>query len=378
MQHVGPAGFHDLGPGYPDPELIPTNALRGAFATALDRYGDLALRYGHDHGALPFREAVAEHLSRTEAHPWSPEQLLVTPGTSQMLDTVASALSRPGDVVLAEAPTYDLALRIFRDRGLDVAPVHRDRHGPVPGAIEEAVRTARRSGRRAAFVYLVPTFHNPTGTLIPLSRRAELIDAARGCGLTFVEDDAYADLAFDGLPTPPSLAALAGQEGVIRLGTFSKTLAPGLRLGWLGSSARRCRELAGRGVVRSGGAASHLPSLAVAGLLGDGRYDTHLRGLREHLAERRNALVTTLRDTLGQDFTVPLPPGGLFAWIGLPPWLPETEAVSRAAEAGVLVQPGSPFGSPTPAIRLAYSATPPTRLHRAAHALAGAWTLKDG
>lgn len=377
VQHVGPAGFHDLGPGYLDSELIPTHSLRSAFAAALDGYGDLALRYGHNHGALPFREAVADHLSEIESRPWSPDQLLVTPGTSQMLDSLVSLLARPGDVVLAELPTYDLALKIFGDRGLDVAPIRRDQHGPVPAAIEDAVRDARGAGRRVAFAYLVPTFHNPTGTLVPHARRAELVDVARQCGLTIVEDDAYADLALDGSSTPPSLAALAGTEGVIRVGTFSKTLAPGLRLGWLAASAGRCRELAARGVVQSGGAPSHLPALAVAGLIRDGTYRTHLQQLRERLADRRDTLVATLRNALGQDVAVPRPPGGLFVWIGLPPWLPEPEAVGRASEAGVLVHPGSSFGSPRPAIRLAYSATPLDRMHRAAHALAGAWNLKD-
>ncbi|MFC7908194.1 aminotransferase class I/II-fold pyridoxal phosphate-dependent enzyme [Streptomyces nigra] len=373
---MAPTGFLDLGPGYLDPELVTTDTIGRAYSAALARYGDTALAYGHNQGALPYRAALARHLTRTDSEPWMPSHLLTTSGTSQALDMLASVFSRPDDVVLAEAPTYDLALNIFRDHGLTVSAVRCDADGPDPEEMERTVEAVRASGRRVAFAYLIPTFHNPTARLVPTARRTALIAAAHRRNLLIVEDDAYTDLSLDGTPTPPSLTALAKWEGVLRLGTFSKTLAPGMRLGWLGGSPHLCRRLADRGVAHSGGSPSHLTSLAVAQLMDDGGYVEHLEQLRARLAQRREALSVTLREHLPHDFTLRPVHGGLFVWVGIPPWLPEQEAVGRASAAGVLVQPGSRFGSREPAVRLAYSAHPPTRLRSAAARLAGAWRQK--
>lgn len=376
VQHVAPTGFLDLGPGYLDPELVTTDTIGRAYSAALARYGDTALAYGHNQGALPYRAALARHLTRTDAEPWTPSHLLTTSGTSQALETLASVFARPDDVVLAEAPTYDLALNIFRDHGLAVSAVTCDAEGPDPEAMERTAEALRVSGRRVAFAYLIPTFHNPTARLVPTARRMALIAAARRHNLLIVEDDAYTDLSLDGSPTPPSLTALAKWDGVLRVGTFSKTLAPGLRLGWLGGSPHLCRRLADRGVAHSGGSPSHLTSLAVAQLMDDGSYVEHLEQLRAQLAHRREALSATLREHLPHDFTLRPVHGGLFVWVDIPPWLPEQEAVVRAAAVGVLVQPGSRFGSREPGIRLAYSAHPPTRLRAAAARLAGVWRQK--
>ncbi|MFF7167377.1 aminotransferase class I/II-fold pyridoxal phosphate-dependent enzyme [Streptomyces sp. NPDC008086] len=376
VQHVAPTRFLDLGPGYLDPELVSIDTIGCAYSAALARYGDMALAYGHNQGSLPYRAALARHLTRTDAEPWTPSHLLTTAGTSQALDTLTSAISHPGDVVLTEAPTYDLALNIFRDHGLTVSALACDADGPDPEAMERTVESLRSSGRRVAFAYLIPTFHNPTARLMPTPRRKDLIAAAQRQNLLIVEDDAYADLSLDGTETPPSLTALAKWDGVLRLGTFSKTLAPGLRLGWLGGSPRLCRRLADRGVAHSGGSPSHLTALAVAELMHDGSFVEHLERLRVHLAHRRDALSATLREHLRHDFTLRPVRGGLFTWVELPRWLPEQEAVARASAVGVAVQPGSRFGSPDSAVRLAYSAHPPTHLRSAAARLADVWNQK--
>ncbi|MFJ4940813.1 aminotransferase class I/II-fold pyridoxal phosphate-dependent enzyme [Streptomyces pseudovenezuelae] len=373
---MAPTGFLDLGPGYLDPELVPTDAIGRAYSAALARYGDTALAYGHNQGALPYRAELARHLTRTDAEPWTPAHLLTTSGTSQALDTLASALSRPEDVVLTEATTYDLALNIFRDHGLTVSAVACDAEGPDPEALERTVASVRASGRRVAFAYLIPTFHNPTARLIPTARRNDLVVAAHRQNLLIVEDDAYADLSLDGAETPPSLTALAQWDGALRLGTFSKTLAPGMRLGWLGGSPALCRQLADRGVAHSGGSPSHFTALAVAELMHDRSYVEHLQRLRPRLAHRRDALSATLRERLRPDFTVRPVRGGLFTWVELPSWLSEQEAVARASAVGVLVQPGSRFGSREPAVRLAHSAHPPSRLLSAAADLVGVWNQK--
>lgn len=378
VQQVVSGDVCDLGPGYLDPALIPLTEISRAFDTALSRYGTDALAYGHNQGALPFRGAIASHISRRDGADCRPDQILVTAGTSHTLDVLAAVVAEPGDVVLVEALSYDLGRRIFEDRGLLVREVERDASGISPEGLERAVRQERAVGRNVAFAYVIPTFHNPTGTLMPGERRREVLDAARRNGLLVLEDDAYADVPLEReqKETLPSLSGAASFSGVWQLGTFSKSLAPGLRLGWLAADPGTIARLADRGVFVSGGCPSHLAALAVSVLLEDGTYERHLHRLRHQLRERRDALCGTLRDLLPRDFHVSTPAGGLFTWVRLPDTRGEEHFSSAARRAGVLVAEGARFGSPPPScpgLRLSFSAYPPARLRHAAHAVAGAW-----
>lgn len=374
VQSVAPSGLCDLGPGYPDDRLVPAADISRAVAEAIRRYGVTALAYGHNQGPLPFREALAARLSRRDGDDVRPEQLLVTAGTSQTLDVLAGALASPKDVVLVESLSYDLGLRIFRDRGLAVREVAMDASGVRPDALERAVREERAAHRNVAFAYLVPTFHNPTGTLMPRARRRDVLDVAHRNGLLLLEDDAYGELALGDEEPPPALSTLAGHRGSWRLGTFSKSLAPGLRLGWLAADAESVARLAARGLFDSGGCPSQLAALGVAELLRDGGYGHHLDRLRGALGARRDALAVTLRALLPGTYDVTVPGGGLFTWIGLPPGRGEQDSAAAARRAGVLVARGSRFGTPTrPALRLAHGAHSPDRLRAAARALAAAW-----
>ncbi|MFI1112866.1 aminotransferase class I/II-fold pyridoxal phosphate-dependent enzyme [Streptomyces physcomitrii] len=373
VQEILSTDVCDLGPGYLHACLLPEQEIQHAFSVALSRYGPAALTYGHNWGALPYRSALARRLTQTTGVRHYPENLVLTPGTSQALDTLISKVARPGDTVLVESPTYDLALKIFRHRGLRIHAVERDPHGLVPSALEDAIETIRAKGGTPAFCYLIPTFHNPTGALTPPDRRTEILTIARRHTLLLVEDDAYADLYLDGVPPPPSLAALSGFRDVVQLGTFSKSVAPGLRLGWLAASTEFCEGLAARGVAISGGSSNPIPSLALTEMLRSGSYEHHLTTLRIQLAEHRDILVDTLRKALPEDFIVRRPGGGFFTWVTLPGDFREREAVAAARNAGVIVAPGSRFGAATPEIRLAFSAHSPDDIHKAARSLGSAW-----
>jgi DNA-binding transcriptional MocR family regulator len=268
-------------------------------------------------------------------------------------------------VVLTELLTYDLARRIFVDRGLAVRGVPLD-----PDVLTKAVATEER---RIAFLYVLPTFHNPTGSVMSRARRTGLLEAARELGLLIVEDDPYTDLALTPAASIPSLAGLAGYRDVIRLCTASKSLAPGLRLGWLLTDAERCSQMTSSGMFASGGGLNHLAALATATLLESGAYDRHVRWLRAELRARRDALLTPLRSGLPH-FSFTAARGGFFIWVELPPARTETDVLEAAIHAGVLVAAGSRFGDTgRPAIRLSFSFHNPERLAEAARRLIPAW-----
>jgi DNA-binding transcriptional MocR family regulator len=278
-------------------------------------------------------------------------------------------------VVFADRTSYDFGRRIITDQGLRLREVDGDGDGMCPRALHDALSTLRAAGETPAFAYLNPTHHNPTGTTLSPARREELLAVAARHGLLVVEDDAYGELALDDTPPPRSLAAVADCAGVVRLGTFAKTLAPGLRLGWLQAHRSVADRLVRRGLFVSGGCLNHLSSLAVAILLRDGHYDRHLRWLRCELGVRRDTLVAALRANPGGGAEFDRPAGGFFLWLRFPAGRSEAELVSAAAKAGVAVARGARFGSvPRPCIRLAYSFNPPERLAAAAALLADAWT----
>ncbi|MBD0693800.1 hypothetical protein BG452_14100 [Streptomyces sp. CBMA123] len=368
VQAVSPPGVIDLGPGYLEPNLLPVDEVLPLYAEALTEFGPAALSYGANAGAEPLRALLAAR------HGCAAEEIMVTAGTSQALALLCTVLGRPGRTVVVERTCYDLGRRIMTDHGLRLREVDADGEGMRAQDLDRALS----QGDDVAFGYLTPTFHNPTGTVAGEPRRRELLAVAARHGVPIVEDDAYAELSLDRTAPPPSLAALAGRQGVIRLGSFAKTLGPGLRLGWLEAGPDLVETLTGRGQLVSGGALNHLTSLAVAMLMGDGRYDRRLSWLRAQLRLRRETLVAALRAHLGESVTIDRPAGGFFVWLTFDPRRGEASLLAAADRAGVAVAPGSRFGSATGThLRLAYSFNSPDRLAEAAARLATAWRNQE-
>ncbi|MFJ8755086.1 aminotransferase class I/II-fold pyridoxal phosphate-dependent enzyme [Streptomyces sp. NPDC102441] len=368
VQAVSPPGVIDLGPGYLEPGLLPVDEVLPLYAEALTEFGPAALGYGANAGADPLRALLAAR------HGCAAEEIMVTAGTSQALTLLCTVLGRPGRSVVVERTCYDLGRSIMTDHGLRLREVDADGEGVRPRSLDRALSL----GDDVAFVYLTPTFHNPTGTVAGEQRRRELLAVAARHGVPIVEDDAYGELNLDRPAPPPSLAALAGRRGVIRLGSFAKTLGPGLRLGWLEAEPGVVGTLTGRGQLVSGGSLNHLTSLAVAMLMGDGRYDLRLSWLRDQLRLRRDTLVAALRAGLGDSVTVDRPAGGYFVWLAFDPRRSEASLLDAAGRAGVAVAPGSRFGSAAGThLRLAYSLNSPDRLADAAVRLATAWRNEE-
>lgn len=369
-QFVHRPGILDLGPGYLDPSLLPVDALRDGLDAATSAHGPDVLGYGANAGPLPLRVLLAGVLSRWDGSTYGPEHVVITGGTSQMLDHLTGTLAAPGDVVLAEEPSYNWGCGIFREHGLHVARLAGDETGVDPDAMERRLHEARRASRRVAFVYVIPTFHNPTGRLMSRERRLRLVEVAHAHGVPIVEDNAYRDITFDGAP-PPSLLALAGQRGVVQLSSFSKCLGPGLRLGWLAADAGTVERLEGSHLLTSGGCLNHLVALSVLSLIESGWFERHVAELRRALAARRDALVAGLREHLPAGFRFDVPRGGFFVWVQLPAGVDELALRAAAERRGVSFALGSAFEPPpgAGAVRLCFSLHPPEALRTAAERL---------
>ena len=275
--------------GLPDPGLFPSQSIAVALADTLASEPERALQYGSTEGYEPLRAWVAERL---RCPGLGPEQVSIVTGSQQGLDLLGRILLDPGDAVLVERPTYLGAAQAFAWQRPRFVGVPCDDQGPLPDAV-----TAAAASCRPKLLYLMPTFHNPTGRTIGLERRRALLRAAARSGVVLLEDDPYGELRYQGTPVPP-LVRLAADEGasVIHLGTFSKVLSPGLRLGYVATTLPVLRQL----TIAKQAACLHVSTLvqcAVARLLTDGRFDLpgHLERLRAAYGARRDALDEALR-----------------------------------------------------------------------------------
>ena len=358
-------GIVEFGWGHPHLPLLPHEAVAQAAAQALKSSWPQALSYGAPQGPGSLLEPLASWIgSHSNRYP-STADIQITGGVSQALDMLCTLLTRPGDVVLGEAPVYHLALSIFRDHGLTCVPVIGDADGMQPDAVRSALDEVGRTGRTPRFLYTVPTFGNPTGVNMPLPRRKAVVEMAAETGLTILEDDVYRSLWYDA-PPPESLYELAPSGVVVRLGSFSKILAPGLRLGWIQATpdlVNRCMEC---GLLDSGGGVNHFTAHVVAAFLSLGLLDPHIATLRAAYTARRDALVAGLARYLPEGCEWYSPAGGFFVWALLPPGMNSKTLLPQAEAAGVSYLPGTlfypngvPAGEGERAMRLAFSLLPP-------------------
>ncbi|HZK59111.1 MAG TPA: PLP-dependent aminotransferase family protein [Cryobacterium sp.] len=281
-------GIIELTFGEPDPALLAVGLVRRAAAAVLDDAGPAVLAYGPPAGPPALRDEIARRSAAREGRACTAADVLVSGGNSQALGQVLTVLTAPGEVVLVESPTYNLALGIMRDHPVEVVGVSLDKDGLQLGALQATLAELRAVGKRARLLYTIPTFHNPAGVSLSAQRRQDLLAIAAEHGLVVVEDDVYRELVYEG-HAPPALWALGGEAPVVRLGSFSKTLAPGLRVGWINASGGLLERLAAAGVLESGGCVSQFGGSVVARLLASGGYDQHVVELRRTYASRRDA-----------------------------------------------------------------------------------------
>lgn len=321
--------------GAGDPRLYPVAALARTIREVLHSDGPAALEYGGDPaGYRPLRETIVEVLA-SQGLRTSGAQVLVTTGSQQGLALAAQVLLRPGDAVVVEEPTYNLALDLFRAGGQRIVPVPVDRAGMQVDRLEPLLQT-----HHPRLVYTVPNFQNPSGATLSGPRRTRLLALADRYNVPVVEDDYVGDLRYEGR-SPPAVKALDTSGQVIYLGTFSKLLMPGVRVGYLVADGPVLDRLAEHKRVQDVMTAP-LMQRVLHRYVTVGRYQAHLRRTTRHYRRRRDVLMAALRDQLPQ-VSAPTPAGGLFAWLTLPDGVSAAVLHEHARAVGVEVAPGGWF-----------------------------------
>ncbi|MCS0600540.1 PLP-dependent aminotransferase family protein [Streptomyces sp. LP11] len=328
-----------LAGGMPSPAVLPTEEMATVTAAVLRDSGTTALQYGSAQGDPALRERICGimHDARITARP---DDVLVTGGSQQALDLVARVLLDPGDTVVAEGPTYVTALGTFAAAGARVVQVGMDRDGVIPDELAAAFARLAAQGRPGKIFYTVPTFQNPTGVTLSPRRRLQILDICQAAGVLVIEDDPYGMLHYAGAP-PRALAADASEHAVY-LGTFSKTLAPGLRVGWVHAPSALTRKL----VLAAESATlchSALAQLTVDRYLRTHPWDEHLAIARAGYRERRDTMLSALAASMPQDVSWTVPDGGFFVWTTFPGGVDARELLPRALAAGVSFVPGTGF-----------------------------------
>jgi 2-aminoadipate transaminase len=330
-------GIISFAGGLPSPLTFPIDAIREASERVLRDDGKAALQYAASEGYAPLREWVAQDLLKQGMNV-SPDQVLITTGSQQGLDLVAKILIDAGSRILVETPTYLGALQAFTPMEPIAVGVNSDDHGVDADDLRAKVGTG---ADKARFVYLLPNFQNPTGRTMTEERRAAVAQVAVETGLPIIEDNPYGDLWFDA-PPAPSLSS-RHPEGSVYLGSFSKILAPGLRLGYLVAPTALYPKL----LQAKQAADLHTPSFnqrVVAEVLKDGFIDRHVPTIRALYKQQCEAMLAALdREMAGLGLTWNRPVGGMFLWVQLPKGLKAIPLLGKAVEKGVAFVPGSAF-----------------------------------
>ncbi len=339
-----PEGVLDLSWGHPSPRLHALDALQQAAAYAWTHTRAATLQYGAEQGFGPLLDALADFLSQQAAYGMqvAPANLFLTGGASQAIDLACTLFAREGDTIFVEEPTYYLVSKIFTDHHLQVVGVPTDADGLRTDALEAML--ADPSQPKPAMLYTIPTFQNPSGSVLSLERRRALVNLAQRYRFLLLSDDVYHLLHY-GPPSPPPLVAFDGspQGCVISLGSFSKILAPGLRLGWVQAQPPLIKRFIAAGMVASGGGLNHMTSTLVHAVLEQGLLAPNIDMLRTTYAARVQALVTALRTALPNEVSLEVPGGGFFFWLTCRPDVDTASLLPAAQKAGVSYRPGSGF-----------------------------------
>jgi DNA-binding transcriptional MocR family regulator len=363
-----------LAGGAPYVSALPLDAVGEMLARLAVDHGATSLQYGIGQGTPELRERICEvmALSGIDGEVGaSPEDVVVTVGGQQALDLLARLFLDPGDVVLAEGPTYVGALGVFQAAQARVVHVAMDDDGLVPEALEAAIRDVAAAGRRAKFLYTIPTYQNPAGVTLSEERRERVLDICERAGLLVVEDDPYGQLGFEGEAPAPLRARR--RDGVFYLSTFSKTFAPGFRVGWVLAphAVREKLVIASEAQILC---PSAFAQAAVTAYLSSMPWREQLKSFREIYRDRRDALLGALAQLMPEGTAWTRPGGGLFVWATLPGGLDAKAMVPRALGARVAYVPGTGFfadGGGTANLRLNFSFASPDRIREGVRRLAG-------
>ena len=323
--------------GHNDPESIPVEGLIEATARVLRRRGQTLATYNQDSGPLgdiEMRQFLAGKLAKFRGMSAGEDEILVTSGSGQALELINQILCESGDTVIMEEFTYQGAMNRLRARGVNVVGAKLDNGGLDIDALAEQLDKLEKSGTLPKFVYTIPTVQNPTSSVLSVERRRKLLDITRERGIAIVEDECYADLLWDE-NWPSSMLAMQGSEHVIHVGSFSKYLAPALRLGYLVAPWPVLNQM----IACKGGGTGALEQMIVADFM-QNQYEAHVDDLKERLKAKRDVLIEALEENFGTVAEFGVPPGGIYLWIKLPPEVDTLKLADAALKQGVAFNPG--------------------------------------
>ncbi|MDQ2820900.1 MAG: PLP-dependent aminotransferase family protein [Pseudomonadota bacterium] len=340
--------------GLPSPLTFPVERMKASFDKVLSDHGKVALQYGPTDGYAPLREWIANSLSIDGAR-IAPEQILMTSGSQQALDLLGKVLIDEGSRVLVETPSYLGALQAFSVYRPEFASVDTDDDGLVPSSIAAVADGAR-------LLYALPNFQNPTGRSLSVARRVELVETCARLGLPLIEDDPYGALSYRGEPFPKMLSM--NPDGVIYMGSFSKVLTPGIRLGYVCAPLPLVRrlELAKQAADLH---TAQLTQMVVYDVIKDGFLDEHIPTIRTLYGNQCQAMLDAMDEHFPKSVSWTRPEGGMFIWVTLPDSIDTMKLLDQAIAAKVAFVPGAPFYANAPAtntLRLSFVTVSPERI----------------
>ncbi len=334
-----PPGTINFGIGQPSADLLPVDLVREASRLFFDNAQPFELNYGVTQGDERFLDSLAAFLTEGYHSEVTSNQLFVTGGSSQALDLVSLVFARPDDIVFVEEPSYFLAFQIFRDHGLNIVGIPVDDDGLGVDAIRREL-----ASHKPAFLYTISSYHNPGGQCTTESRRRQIIELAAEYDFLIVADEVYQLLNYYDAP-PPAYGTMTASDKVVSLGSFSKILAPGMRLGWIQTSEGLRNKLMASGFINSGGSINHISSHIVRQTIDNGSLDSHVKNLRRVYRGRLEAMDDALHEHFSGIAQWTRPDGGYFFWIQFDEFIDTARLRDRARELETGFQGGAVFST---------------------------------
>ena len=358
-----------LAGGMPYVSALPLDEMADTIASMIRERGATALQYGSGQGDPVLREQITEVMAEVGIHA-HPDDIVVTTGSQMALDLVVRVFCDPGDVVLVESPSYVGALGVFRAYECNVVHVAMDEQGLNPVALEETIKRLQAEGKKIKMIYTIPSYHNPAGITQGPDRRKDILSIAKSHGILILEDDPYGLLGFDGV-VPRAIRA-DDADGVVYLGSFSKTIASGLRVGWALAphGVREKLVLAAESAILC---PSNYAQFTVSSYLATKPWRDQVAVFRDVYRERRDALLDTMKVLMPAGTTWTVPTGGFYSWVTLPEGMDSRAMLPRAVNALVAYVPGTGFyvdGQGRQSLRLSYCYPTPERIKEGVRRLA--------
>ncbi len=345
--------------GLPAPELFPVEDIKAATDAVMDEQGRAALQYGQTEGYLPLRQKIVERMAAKNAIQTTPDNIILTAGSQQGLDYCGKLFLNPGDVVVMESPSYLGAINAFQAYEPNFVEVPTDDEGMIMEELDKVLATTEN----VKLIYVIPDFQNPSGRTWPLERRKKFLEIINKYGVPAIEDNPYGELRFKG-EYQPALKSMDTEGLIIYMGTFSKIMAPGYRIGWTCANEEIIEKL---NLIAQAAAlqTSTIAPMIIAKYMDMFDLDAHVDKIRETYKHRCQLMINTMKETFPPEAKFTDPDGGLFTWVELPDYVNTRDLAAKALDMGVAFVPGSGFypnGGNNCCMRLNYSCMPDDRI----------------